>query len=275
MIITLFINLIMLYSVQLNFALANTWPSDVPVWLKCDTGMHRLGMTPEDMRRAIPLVEEKFGKSGFVICSHFATSDDVGVEFNTEQLTILRDLQTEFNVENFSMANSGGIMTIPESHGTYNRLGFMLYGNSPLRIPPAEMEFPLRPAMRVTAPIIALREVPVGETVGYSRAWVALRPSIIATLPIGYGDGYPRGAQSGKMPVLVHGQRAVLVGRVSMDSITIDVTDVVGAVKIGDEVCLWGDKDLEVNEVAGYANTIGYELLTRVLPRLQKVYIRS
>lgn len=235
--------------------------------------MHRLGMTPGDMRKSIPLIRRKFGDDSFVICSHFACADEVGLDFNSQQLSALRDIQQEFNIKNFSMANSGGIMSIPDAHGNYNRLGFMLYGNTPLQDRPKD-EFPLHPAMRVTAPVIALREVPEGETVGYSRTWTAPRKSTIATIAIGYGDGYPRTAQSGT-PVLINGRRTTLVGRVSMDSITIDVTDFADSVKVGDEACLWGDADLNVNDVAKCAGTIGYELLTRVLPRLQKVYIRS
>lgn len=235
--------------------------------------MHRLGMSPADMRASIPQVQRKFGKEGFVICSHFACADEVGLEFNNQQLSVLRGIQEEFDVKNFSMANSGGILSIPAAHGTFNRQGYMLYGNSPLQNRP-DNEFPLRPAMRVTAPVIALRDVPVGESVGYARAWYAARPSRIATVSIGYGDGYPRTAQSGVTPVLVNGQRTVVVGRVSMDSITVDVTDIEG-VQVGDEVCLWGDDCLKVDEVAPTCGTIGYELLTRVLPRLQKVYVED
>jgi alanine racemase len=257
---------------QMGFAMADSWPSDLPVWLKCDTGMHRLGMGPARMRACIPRAESKFGKSGFTICSHFACADEVGLEFNSEQLAVLRGIQKEFDVQNFSMANSGGIMTIPAAHGTYNRLGYMLYGNSPLQNRPPN-EFPLRPAMRVTAPVIALRDVPVGESVGYARKWYASRPSRIATVSIGYGDGYPRSATSGVTPVLVGGRRASLVGRVSMDSITIDVTDM--GVSVGDEVCLWGDASLLVDEVAETCGTIGYELLTRMPSRIQRVYVED
>jgi alanine racemase len=145
----------------------------------------------------------------------------------------------------------------------------MLYGNSPMADEMATART-LRPVMTLTSAVISLRDVQTGESVGYGATWVAARPSRIATICVGYGDGYPRLAPSGT-PVLVNGQRAPLAGRVSMDMITVDVTDLPG-VGIGDEVILWGD-GLPVAEIARHAGTIGYELTTRMPARTPRIVV--
>ena len=124
--------------------------------------------------------------------------------------------------------------------------------------------------MSVFSQVMALRDVPAGASVGYGATWTAARPSRIATVPMGYGDGYPRHAPNGT-PVLVAGQRAALVGRVSMDLLTVDVTDLAG-VEVGAEVELWG-RNLPVGEVARAAGTIGYELLAGLPRRLRREYV--
>jgi alanine racemase len=145
----------------------------------------------------------------------------------------------------------------------------MLYGNSPL-IEPHPNADALRPVMTLTSAVISLRDVAAGEAVGYGASWIAQRPSRIATVTIGYGDGYPRLAANGT-PVLVNGRRASLAGRVSMDMITVDVTDL-PEVHVGDEVVLWG-VGLPIAEVARHAGTIGYELTTRMPARTPRIVI--
>ena len=145
----------------------------------------------------------------------------------------------------------------------------MLYGNSPMAQPHPNAAA-LRPVMTLTSAVISVRDVPRGEAVGYGATWIARRPSRIATVTIGYGDGYPRLAPNGT-PVLVNGQRASLAGRVSMDMITVDVTDL-PEVNIGDEVVLWG-KGLPVAEIASHVGTIGYELTTRMPARTPRIVI--
>mmetsp|Transcript_4977 Transcript_4977/g.7600 ORF Transcript_4977/g.7600 Transcript_4977/m.7600 type:complete len:370 (-) Transcript_4977:121-1230(-) len=257
---------------QIAYALSSSWPSSVPIWVKVDTGMHRLGLPPALCDAIIPSLVNKFGKNGFVLCSHFACSDEVGLSFNTEQLEVLRDIQRKHDLQQWSIANSGGILSIPESHGAWNRAGFMLYGNSPLQEPHPN-DKPLKPVMTLTGPVIAVRDLPPGEHVGYSRTFTTSRvpTTRIATVAMGYGDGYPRHAPNGT-PVLIKGQRAPLAGRVSMDMITVDVSDITPPVEVGDEVCVWGN-GLSVNEVAEKAGTIGYEVLTKFTDRPKKVYI--
>ena len=162
-----------------------------------------------------------------------------------------------------------GMLAWPRSHYDWVRPGYMLYGNSPLAVHHPNSDA-LRPVMTLCAAVISLREIAAGESVGYSAAWTADRPSRIATVSIGYGDGYPRLAGNGT-PVLIRGQRAPLAGRVSMDMITVDVTDL-DEVQLGDEVILWGD-DLPAGEVAAHAGTIGYELTTRMPARTPRVVV--
>jgi alanine racemase len=213
------------------------------------------------------------GISEVILTSHFANADDVDSEFTTLQLQRFAQLHDApcFGSTNlpFSLANSAAIMAWPQSHGNWVRPGIMLYGLNPFAFaqPYAEQ---LIPAMSFTSQVIAIHAIDTGEMVGYGNTWTAQRPSIIATVAAGYGDGYPRTAKSGT-PVLVNGQRVNLAGRVSMDMLCVDVTDLLD-VSVGDAVELWG-KNLSVNEVASYANTIGYELVTRMPPRAKKVYL--
>ena len=236
-------------------------------WLKLDTGMHRLGVTPDQAElyyrrlKACPNAREDI-----VLATHFACADDCE---NT--LTRLQLEQFERACQNLrgerSAANSAGVLGWPASHYDWVRPGYMLYGNSPMAT-----EHPnagaLQPVMTLASAVISLRDVAAGETVGYGANWTAVRPSRIATVCIGYGDGYPRAAPNGT-PVLVNGQRATIAGRVSMDMITLDVTDI-PAVAIGDEVVLWGD-GLPAAEIAGRAGTLGYELTTRMPARTPRV----
>src|SRR5690606_37063583 len=165
-----------------------------------------------------------------------------------------------------SLANSAALLTIPAAHMDWVRPGIMLYGATPF----AELsaaELGLKPAMSLEARLIAVREVAVGEGVGYGAGWVAERPSRIGTVSCGYADGYPRHAPNGT-PLWVSGRRVPLAGRVSMDMLTVDLSDLPDAA-VGDAVELWGAQ-LSVDEVAHAAGTIGYELLTRVSARVPR-----
>ena len=123
--------------------------------------------------------------------------------------------------------------------------------------------------MRFSSSVIALRNVPAGESVGYGGRWTAQRDSVIATLPVGYGDGYPWGAADGT-PVGINGQIAALAGRVSMDMVTVDVTDC-SSLSLGAPAVLWGNQP-SIEDVAAHSGTIGYELMTRLTPRATRIY---
>lgn len=238
-------------------------------WLKVDTGMHRLGVEPGQAPafyqrlKACPNAADDT-----VLTTHFAAADDLASARTARQLALFESACRGLPGER-SSANSAAVLAWPASHCDWVRPGYMLYGNSPLALdhPNAQL---LQPVMTLVSAVISLRDVATGESVGYGATWTAARPSRIATVCIGYGDGYPRMAPAGT-PVLVNGQRAALAGRVSMDMITVDVTDLPG-VGIGDEVVLWGD-GLPVGEVARHVGTIGYELSTRMPARTPRVVV--
>lgn len=236
-------------------------------WLKLDTGMHRLGVIPgraEEFHRRLGACPNARGD--IVLATHLACADEPGSELTRAQLALF-DTACRGLAGERSAANSAGVLAWPDSHCDWVRPGYMLYGNSPL-----PGEYPgLRPVMTLVSAVISVRDVAPGETVGYGAAWTAARPSRIATICIGYGDGYPRLARNGT-PVLVNSRRASLAGRVSMDMITLDVTDLPG-VAPGDEVILWGE-GLPVGEVAAHAATIGYELTTRMPARTPRVVVQ-
>jgi len=239
------------------------------VWFKCDTGLHRLGLSPQALHDALNRVPSSYLEKA-VLMGHFACADDLSNPMNTQQLMQLNDLAKKYQLP-ISMANSPAIVADSHSHGKWNRLGIALYGAEPLNQSSAiQSNVMLKPVMTLKAAIIGLRHIQSGEAVGYGQIWHAQRDSVIATVAIGYGDGYPRHAPCGT-PVYIHGQLVPLVGRVSMDMITIDVTDLIQVPIIGDMVELWG-ANLSVTTVAEHVKTINYELVTRISTRVTKTY---
>ncbi len=238
-------------------------------WLKVDTGMHRLGIEPSDTAAIYQRLQACHQvQADIVLCTHFASADDPASPQTAAQISEFERLSADFPCQR-SAANSAGVMAWPAAHYDWVRPGYMLYGNSPFAGTQANSGS-LQAVMTLVSAVIALHDVAPGETVGYGAIWTARRPSRIATVTIGYGDGYPRLAPAGT-PVLVNGQRATLAGRVSMDMITVDVTDL-PAVRIGDEVVLWGN-GLPVGEVARHVGTIGYELTTRMPARTPRIVV--
>lgn len=237
------------------------------IWLKLDSGMHRLGFNGPALRAWHARLHGAAAVAELNLLSHFACADERGHEMTEQQLeAFLEVLDLDFAQR--SLANSAAILTIAAAHMDWLRPGIMLYGATPF----AELgaaELGLVPAMTLTAQLIACRDVAVGESVGYGCSWRAERPSRIGTVSCGYADGYPRHAPSGT-PVLVRGQRVALAGRVSMDMLTVDLTDLPAA-RMGDEVQLWGAQ-LPVDEVARAAGTIGYELLSKITQRVPRRY---
>lgn len=235
------------------------------LWLKVDTGMHRLGVAPEAAadywQRLSALSDQPVG-----LLSHFAAADEADPKPTEAQLAAFERAEQGIDKAPASLANSAAILAWPVSHRDWVRPGIMLYGSSP-GFGKTALQLGLAPAMTLTAPVIAVRDVPVGDSVGYGGRWRAERPSRIATLAIGYGDGYPRHAPDGT-PVWLGGQRVPLAGKVSMDMLTVDVTDL-DDVQVGDAAELWGT-NLCVDEVARHIDTVGYELLTRVSSRVPR-----
>ena len=254
---------------QLQWLEDATLSTPLPCWLKIDTGMNRLGVTPASALQYYQrLMATPNAADNIVTYTHFASADDVHNQQTQRQIAVFDDLP--FSAAR-SAANSAALLAWPLAHYDWVRPGYMLYGNSPMAQDHPNAQT-LKPVMSLTSAVIALHDVAVGESVGYGGTWVAQRPSVIATVTVGYGDGYPREAPNGT-PVLVNGQRATLAGRVSMDMITVDVTDIQN-VQRGTEVVLWG-AGLPLGEVARWANTIGYELTTRMPQRTPRVVVNA
>ncbi|MFT6988595.1 MAG: alanine racemase [Paraglaciecola sp.] len=263
-------------SLQLDQLLNVTLAVPINVWLKIDTGMHRLGISPEDVETAYAKLVASPNVNNIILVTHFAHADDVDGAHTAMQISRFEHCiqpivaNTSQKVE-LSMANSAALLAWPQTRMDWNRPGIMLYGLSPFA-EPNDAANKLIPAMDFESQVIALRNIASGESVGYGCTWTADRSSTIATVAVGYGDGYPRSAKSGT-PVLINGHRVRLVGSVSMDLISVDVTDLLN-VEIGDTAILWG-KALSANEVARWADTIGYELVTRMPKRVTRVFVNQ
>jgi alanine racemase len=246
----------------------------VRVHLKIDTGMGRIGVAPS---RALALARELSALGGIVLegcCTHFATADELDLEPARAQLktflTALRSLEDAGVPTGIRhAANSAAMLALPEAELDLVRPGIALYG-----IPPATHlgeRVRLRPAMRVRARVSHVKRVQAGTPIGYGRVYRTERATTIATVPIGYGDGYPRLA-GGRSHVGFGSRRLPVVGRVSMDQCTIDAGD--AAIRVGDEVELWGE-GVQIEEVAVAAQTIAYEILTGVSRRVPRIFVRD
>ncbi len=239
------------------------------VWLKFDSGMNRLGFKGAEFSAAHAALRELACVQQPVnLFTHLASADMPDLSTTTEQLERFARVTQGLPGER-SIANSAGMMAFPEAQANWVRPGLLLYGVSPFA-GYIGADHGLRPVMTLQSHVIALKDLVAGEHVGYSGEWCASRPTRLAIAGVGYGDGYPRSLPSGA-PVLVNAQRAPLAGRVSMDMIGIDVTDLKQPARLGDPVVLWGS-GMPVEEVAVWASTIPYELLcgiTQRVPSLQ------
>ncbi|MDA3919954.1 MAG: alanine racemase [Salinisphaera sp.] len=234
------------------------------VWVKIDSGMHRLGFSAdkaaaiEQRLAAIEAVEQ----IGWM--THLGCADDVEHPLTRQQLACFA-AATDGRSGRQSIANSAGILAWPDSHADTVRPGIMLYGSSPM-LDQSAADYDLRPVMHLTAPLISRRRLAGGEPIGYGASWFTPEAMDVGVIGIGYGDGYPRHVPNGT-PVLINGRIAPLVGRVSMDMITVDLRDVPDAA-VGDRATLWGP-GLPADDVAKAAETIAYELFCRLTQRVR------
>lgn len=241
-------------------------PRPVNVWLKVDSGMHRLGLPVEEVHSAYQRLVAAGSVAPHVrLMTHLAEADDRGSDVTERQVACFDEATDGLRGER-SIANSAGLLGWPATRMGWVRPGIMLYGATPFdhTDPP---HAPLRPAMTLSTRINAIYNHRAGDAIGYGGTWVCPEDMPVAVAAIGYGDGYPRHAPNGT-PVLVNGSRAQLIGRVSMDMITIDLRNVPEPVEIGDPVVLWGD-GLPAEEVAAHAGTIAYELFCTVTQRVR------
>ncbi len=252
-----------------QLSLLQSLPAVTPLqlWIKLDTGMHRLGFAADEAPALYALLQQQ---PQWTLCgwmTHLACADTPDQAMTQQQVDgferALKDLPGER-----SIANSAGLIAFPQARTDWVRPGLMLYGASPFKNQSAG-NLGLRPAMHLHSRIIAIHDIAAGEAVGYGAVWRSTQASRIAVVAAGYADGVRRSLPSGT-PVLLHGQRVPMVGRVSMDMITIDVTTIPEA-QVGDAVTLWGE-GLPVEEIAALAGTIAYELFCGLTRRVQFRY---
>ena len=238
----------------------------VDIWLKVDTGMHRLGLAPELLQEAYDHLRPSANVAKIGFMTHLANADDAADPTTKHQLSGFEAAIAGLSGER-SIANSSGIVAWPDSHSEWVRPGIMLYGVSPM-LGKQGSEHGLKSVMTLRSRLIAVNYLKKGDRVGYGGVWECPEDMPVGVVAVGYGDGYPRHAREGT-PVRVRDQLVPLIGRVSMDMVTVDLRRVVQP-RVGDEVTLWGE-GLPVELIAEAAGTIGYELLCGVTPRVRMV----
>jgi len=253
---------IVVYNIeQVKMLEVATLARPLEVFVKVNTGMNRLGFRPTEVARICERLTKAPGVAALRLMTHLARADD---EDGLVEPLALFDSACRGLPYPRSVANSAGIIRFPEVGGDFVRPGIMLYGATPLPYDTSDM-LGLRPVMTLRSQIIAVQDLKANESVGYGAQYTASRPHRIGVIACGYADGYPRHAPKGT-PVRVLGTKVRLAGRVSMDMITVDLTDVPEA-RVGSPVVLWGE-GMPVDDVAAAAATVGYELLCAVAPRV-------
>ena len=247
--------------VQVETLLAGALSGPIDAYLKVNSGMNRLGFTPDSLGAAYQALKGSARIRSITLMTHFADAD--GASGVKAQLEWFREMTKSFDAP-CSLANSAALLRFPEALGDWVRPGIMLYGCSPFADRSAE-SLGLKPVMTLTSEIIAMQQLHAGERVGYGFGYEASGDLRIGIVACGYADGYPRHAPAGT-PVLVNGTRARIVGRVSMDMICVDISDIQEAY-IGSPVTLWGE-GLSADEVGAAAGTVSYELLCALAPRV-------
>lgn len=251
---------------QLEAIEQSTLGRPLQVWLKLDSGMHRVGLHPKDYHGAYQRLLACGKVAKIVLMSHFARADELDCASSADQVAVFEAARQGLAAE-VSLRNSPAVLGWPHIPSDWVRPGIMLYGATPFEGRQEEAER-LQPVMTLESRVICVRELPAGEPVGYGATFVTDRPSRIGVVAMGYADGYPRQAPTGT-PVLVAGQRSQLLGRVSMDMLCVDLTDVPQA-GLGSPVELWG-KNVLASEVAAHAGTIPYQIFCN-LRRVPLVY---
>ncbi|WP_456417332.1 alanine racemase [Thiolapillus sp.] len=257
------VELVVHHAAQLGLLAKSRLPRPVVVWLKLDTGMNRLGFAPQQVDELLSRLRQLPGVARVAgVLTHLANADDLGDGYTQMQLQRFSAAVAGLGLP-LSMANSAGILGWPSSHGDWVRPGIMLYGASPFSAPMKE----LQPAMTFGSRLISIKMVPAGAPVGYGGIWQAPESMPVGVVAAGYGDGYPREMPSGT-PVLLNGRRTPVIGRVSMDTLMVDLRQQPEA-QVGDEVILWG-RGLPVEVIAAAARTLPYTLFCGIASRVRR-----
>jgi len=239
-------------------------PAPLACWIKVDTGMHRLGFAPAVVPGVLEVLGHRCGGVRLAgLLTHLANADVPEDTSSVQQCRALQALAAGRGLP-LSIANSAGLIALPAARTEWVRPGIMLYGASPF-VTGCGADLGLAPAMTLQGPLLAIQHLAAGAAVGYGGTYVCPEAMPVGVVGVGYGDGYPRHAPTGT-PVLLRGVRVPLIGRVSMDMISVDLRPQPAAT-VGDSVTLWGG-GLPVEEIAARSGTIPYELLCRISPRV-------
>jgi alanine racemase len=249
------------------------------VHVKIDTGMGRLGLVAAECENWIGALKDLNAIKIAGVFSHFSHAESVEGDYTQRQLAVFKQVIERLRAEGtrpalLHFANSAATITLPAAYFDMVRPGIMLYGVYPS--PMMASQISLKPVLAWKTKILQLKKVPCGTSISYGQTFITQRESLIATLPIGYADGYPR-LLSNRGEVLVGGQRAKVAGRVCMDLTMIDVTDIRN-VQQGDEVVLLGRQgsaEISADQIAAWANTISYEILTSISARVPRIHLNS
>jgi alanine racemase len=251
----------------------------LPIHVKVDTGLGRFGLLPGDVVGFVQAISELPGLSPEGLYTHFAMADAADKAYTLQQFEIYLEVVKRLEEAGFTIpikhvAGSAATLDLPETHLDMVRCGIALYGLRPSE--EVEPTIPLRPAMSLKSRVARVRTLPAGSSISYGCTYTTSEPARVALVPVGYGDGYHR-LLSNRGQVLIHGQRAPIVGRVCMDQFVVKVSHIPN-VQQDDEVVLLGrqgDDEISVEEVATWAETINYEVTTSILPRVTRVYLKG
>lgn len=251
----------------------------LPIHVKVDTGLGRFGLLPEEVTDFVRAISELPGLALEGIYTHFAMADAADKSYTLQQLGIYLEVvkrleEAGFTVPIKHVANSAATLDLPQTHLDMVRCGIVLYGLRPSN--EVEPAIPLKPAMALKSRVARVRTLPAGSCISYGCTYTTREPTRVALVPVGYGDGYPR-LISNRGQVLIHGQRAPIVGVVCMDQLVVKVSDIPN-VQQDDEVVLigkQGNEQITAEEVAAWAETINYEVTTGLLPRVTRVYLQD
>lgn len=256
---------------QLDWVLAARPGRRLDCWIKLDTGMHRVGFRPSEFAEVNALLAACPHVGERVAMTHFARADETSHPYTSAQIAAFEQALSGVRIGR-SLANSAAVLAWPQAHGDWTRPGIMLYGVSPfagVEANAAADANDLRPAMTLESALIAIRDLDAGEPIGYGGRFVCERPTRVGVAAIGYADGYPRHARDGT-PIAVGGRLTRVIGRVSMDMITLDLTGFDDA-RPGDPVELWG-RTVPAAAVAEASDTIAYQLFTGIGRRVPLMY---
>lgn len=255
---------------QLNWLMEANLTQPVNVFLKVDTGMHRLGFAPEETRAVYTRLAQSKNVGDIVMMSHFASADDPDTAVTEGQVATFNKASQNLSGA-YTLSNSAGILSHAKADQRFIRPGIMMYGATPMGTDHPTHAL-LKPAMTLRSEVFSVRELPAGERIGYGGRFLCERPTRVGVVAMGYADGYPRHAVDGT-PVWIDGHKSRIIGRVSMDMLTVDLTDLPDA-KEGTPVELWG-KHVSANLVADMSQTIAYTLFTGITRRVPLHYINA